>query len=170
MRGNQDFSVETIETDEFAMRPTRPDDLSLLLAWHSDPDVYRFWDRRPLTEEEITHKYLGDRLPDVRCFIIESPPGHSVGFIQHADLDQPGEVGIDMFLVPNARGKGLGPRVASHLARHMLANGAARVTVDPLLSNPRAIRAWEKAGFKEQSPIESGDHGEPAVLMVFQGF
>lgn len=160
--------MEAIEAEDFVMRPTEPDDLPRMVAWHSDPDIHRFWDRRPLTEEEITRKYLGGRLPGVHCFIIESPPGQAVGFIQHADLDEPAEVGIDMFLIPSARGKGLGPRVASHLARHILANGAIRVTVDPLLSNPRAVRAWEKAGFKEQSPIESGDHGEPAILMVFE--
>lgn len=92
--------MERIEAGEFEIRPTGTDDLPLLLAWHSDPDIHRFWDRRPLTEEEIVHKYLGGRLPSVRCFIIESPPAHAVGFIQHADLDQPGDVGIDMFLVP----------------------------------------------------------------------
>ena len=76
---------------------------------------------------------------------------------------------MDMFLIQSARGAGLGRRVASHLARDLLANGATRVTVDPLLSNPRAIRAWERAGFKKHADIECGDHGEPAVLMVFQG-
>lgn len=159
--------MKAIEAEEFVIRPTAADDLPLLLTWHSDPDVHRFWQRRPLSEEEITHKYLGGRLPSVRCFIIECPRGQPVGFVEHADLEEPGHVGIDMFLVPGARGMELGPRVASQLARHLLANGAARVTVDPLLSNPRAIRAWEKAGFKQQSAIESGDHGEPAILMAF---
>jgi aminoglycoside 6'-N-acetyltransferase len=162
--------VERIETDEFIIRPTTPDDLTLLLAWHGDPDVYRYWDRRPQTEEEIRHKYLGGRLPRVRCFIIESSPHQPVGFIQHADLEPPGHVGIDMFLIPTARGVGLGPRVARYLAEHLLKTASAQlVTVDPLLSNQRAIRAWRNAGFTEHSPIESGDHGEPAVLMVFEG-
>ncbi len=161
--------MERIESDEFVIRPTAADDLTLLVAWHSDPDVYRYWDRRALTEQEITHKYLGGRLPRVRCFIIESPPGQPVGFIQHADIDAQGDVGIDMFLIPTARGVGLGPRVARHLADHLLKTASAqRVTVDPLVSNQLAITAWRKAGFIEHSPIESGDHGEPALFMVFE--
>jgi RimJ/RimL family protein N-acetyltransferase len=161
--------VERIETDGFVLRPTRTDDLTLLVAWHNDPDVYGYWDRRPLTEEEISHKYLGGRLPRVRCFIIESPPGQPVGFIQHADLDPPGDVGIDLFLIPTARGIGLGPRVARHLANHLLKTASAqRVTVDPLVSNQRAISAWRTAGFADHSAIESGDHGEAALLMVFE--
>ena len=102
--------------------------------------------------------------------MIEAPPGTPVGFIQHAVLEVRGDVGLDMFLVPAARGKGLGPRVARYLAEHLLKTAAGeRVTVDPLLGNHQAIAAWRKAGFREHSRITSGDHGEPALLMVFQG-
>jgi RimJ/RimL family protein N-acetyltransferase len=161
--------MQRIETNEFVIRPTTADDLELLLAWHRDPDVYAYWERRPLTEREITRKYLDGRLASVRCFIIEAPPNEPVGFIQHADLDLPEEVGIDMFLIPKARGAGLGPRVARRIAEHLLNTGIAeRVTVDPLLSNRRAIVAWRKAGFVDHSHIEAGDHGEPAMLLVFQ--
>jgi demethylmenaquinone methyltransferase/2-methoxy-6-polyprenyl-1,4-benzoquinol methylase len=160
---------ERIQTDEFVIRPTTAADLRLLVTWHSDPDVNRYWDRRPLTDAEVNHKYLGGRLPEVRCFIIESPAGQPVGFIQHADLDTQGDVGIDMFLVSRARGAGLGPRVARHLAKHLVQTASAqRISVDPLVSNQRAVTAWRKAGFVEHSAIESGDHGEPAILMVFQ--
>ena len=162
--------MERIGGNGFVIRPTTPDDIDVLVAWHSDPEVYRYWERRPLTAEEVRAECLDARLPDVRCFMIEAPPGTAVGFIQHADLDVRGDVGLDMFLVPAARGKGLGPRVARCLAKHLLETGAVeRVTVDPLLSNELAIAAWRKAGFREHSRIASGDHGEPALLMVFQG-
>ncbi len=162
--------MECLETNEFVIRPTTSGDLQLLVTWHRDPEVHRYWDRRPLTDEEITNKYLGARLPSVRCLIIEAPPNEPVGYIQHADLDNAGHVGIDMFLIPTARGRELGPRVARHLAQELLRTGfAQRVTVDPLLENQRALAAWRKAGFVDHSLIESGDHGESGMLMVFQG-
>lgn len=161
--------MKVIAGNDFIIRPTSPSDMALLLRWHADPEVYGFWERRPLTEQEIQEKYLGARLPDVRCFIIEAPPGDPVGFIEDSDLDEPGEVGIDMFLIPRARGAGLGPRVARHLAQHVLDTTAAeRVTVDPLVANERAVAAWRKAGFHEVARIDEGDHGEPALLMAFE--
>ena len=136
--------------------------------WHADPDVNRYWDRRPLTHEEVAAKYLGTRAPEVRCFIIQAEKRAPIGFIQYAYLEPAGDVGLDMFLIPNFRDRGLGPKVAYFLAQHLLTTGAAqRVTVDPLLSNQRAIRAWNKAGFREISPVDQGDHGEPAILMEF---
>jgi aminoglycoside 6'-N-acetyltransferase len=152
----------------FALRETSVGDAQLLLMWHADPEVNRYWDRRPLTYEEVAAKYLGARAPEVRCFIIQGEKREPIGFIEYAYLEPAGDVGLDMFLIPNSRGRGLGPKVASFLAQHLLTTGAAqRVTVDPLLSNQRAIRAWNKAGFRERSPIDQGDHGEPAILMEF---
>ena len=57
-----------------------------------------------------------------------------------------------MFLVPAARDRGLGPDAARTLARWLLGTGTMRrLTVDPYVSNARAIRAWAKAGFR---PVE----------------
>jgi aminoglycoside 6'-N-acetyltransferase len=43
--------------------------------------------------------------------------------------------------------------------------GWHRVTVDPYADNPRAHRAWAKAGFHPEGPLP--EHlGGPAILMV----
>ena len=52
-----------------------------------------------------------------------------------------------MFLVPSARGRGLGPDAARALTESLLASGWTRVTVDPYAWNEPAIRAWRRAGF-----------------------
>ncbi|MDQ3958323.1 MAG: acetyltransferase [Actinomycetota bacterium] len=162
--------TDRVEGDGFVVRTTSSHDVPLLVAWHADPEIHRFWERRPLTEAEVAADYVDGATPGLRCFVIEAPPGKPVGFIQYAELDEPGAVGIDMFLVPAARGRGLGPRVARHLTQQLLDRGVAkRVTVDPLISNEGAVRAWGRAGFREEARIESGDHGGPAVLMVYDG-
>ena len=76
-----------------------------------------------------------------------------------------------MFLVPTARGRGLGPDAARAMARHLLdERGWARVTVDPYAWNEPAIRAWRSAGFVAVSrhpPDE--EHTAAWVLMEFRG-
>jgi len=87
------------------------------------------------------------------------------------DDDPPKRGGIDGFLVPSARGRGVMPTVARQLAADLLAQGWVEVTVDPYEWNERAIRGWEKAGFVEVSrghaPDE--DHSAEWVLMRFSG-
>jgi GNAT superfamily N-acetyltransferase len=57
-----------------------------------------------------------------------------------------------MFLVPAARGRGLGPDSARTLVSYLLQEpGRERLTADPYLWNEPTIRAWRKAGFR---PIE----------------
>ena len=76
-----------------------------------------------------------------------------------------------MFLVPEARGRGLGPDAARALARHLVdERGWTRVTVDPERWNERAVRAWGRAGFVavEERPPDD-EHGAPWLLMEFRG-
>ena len=74
-----------------------------------------------------------------------------------------------MFLVPGARGRGLGPDSARTLARYLRdERGWPRVTVDPYLWNEAGIRAWRRAGFRdveEREPDE--EHLSRWLLMVF---
>jgi aminoglycoside 6'-N-acetyltransferase len=145
-----------------SLRRATDDDVGRLVRWHDDPDVARYWD-----DETFTHDEMVERLgrADVDAWIVEHR-GEPIGYLQvHAD-------GLDMFLVPAARGRGLGPDAARAMAEHLLARGShARVTVDPYEWNEPAIRAWRRAGFVEVSrghpPDE--DHTAAWVLMEYRG-
>jgi aminoglycoside 6'-N-acetyltransferase len=143
------------------LRPAGADDVDRLVAWHADPEVSRFWD-----EERFTRAEMGERLAreDVEPWIVEEA-GEPVGFLQ---VDHEG---MDMFLIPAARGRGLGPDAARAMARHLLDNGGReRVTVDPYAWNESAVRAWERGGFVEVSRHEAGaEHTAPWILMEFRG-
>ena len=145
-----------------SLRRAGEDDVDLLVAWHADPDVARYWDDETFTREELAERLARD---DVDAWIVETVDGAPVGYLQtHAS-------GLDMFLVPSARGRGLGPDAARATAEHLLAVGShARVTVDPYEWNDGAIRAWERAGFVEVSRCHppDEDHTSDWVLMEYR--
>jgi aminoglycoside 6'-N-acetyltransferase len=147
------------------IRPAKDADADLLVQWHDDPEIARYWD-----DERFTREQMLDRLgrSDVDAYIVEADE-EPVGYLQTWRAGDAG--GIDMFLVPGARGRGIGPDAARAVARHLLdLRGWRRVTADPYLWNEPAIRAWRRAGFRdvgEHEPDE--DHTARWLLMVFEG-
>jgi aminoglycoside 6'-N-acetyltransferase len=159
-----------VRGDRTTVRAATEDDVPLLVRWHADPEVSRYWDDETFTEDELRARL--DR-GDVEAFVVEEG-GEPVGYLQAwREGDEPLRGGIDMFLIPAARGSGLGPDAARAFATHLLEDrGWARVTVDPYAWNDTAIRAWRKAGFEQvdervREPDE--DHVSPWLLFEFRG-
>ena len=137
----------------------------MLARWYADPEVSRYWDGRTYDEAELV-----DRLhrEDVDAWVVEED-GEPVGYLQSWwEPDPPKRGGLDGFLIPSARGRGIMPTVARQLASDLLRQGWTEVTVDPYEWNGSAVRAWERAGFVEASrhPADA-EHTTPWVLMRF---
>jgi aminoglycoside 6'-N-acetyltransferase len=147
------------------VRPAAEADVDLLVGWHADPDVARYWDDETFTRDEMMERL---RRPDVDAFVIEEN-GEPIGYLQVWGARDQG--GLDMFLVPAARGRGLGSDAGRAVARHLRdQRGWKRVTVDPYLWNDAAVRAWRRAGFydvEERDP--DADHTARWLLMEFAG-
>ena len=82
------------------------------------------------------------------------------------DETDPGARGIDQFLA-NAEqlNHGLGSRmIAEFLQRLWTDPAVTKVQTDPSPNNARAIRAYEKAGFKRVRELTTPDG--PALLMI----
>jgi aminoglycoside 6'-N-acetyltransferase len=121
--------------------------------------------RETFTREEMA---LGLARLEIDAYFVEEGR-QLVGYIQAwFDDDAPDDGGLDMFLIPSARGRGLSPDAARVLAGWLLsAGGKHRITVDPYLSNERAIRGWTKAGFRPLEEREPDDeHTSPWLLMA----
>ncbi len=148
------------------MRPATAADAELLSRWHADPDVAVYWDGKTYTPDEVRARL---ERPDVDAYVIEAD-GIPVGYLQAWIGDTADLGGLDMFLLPDARGRGIGPDAARTLAQWLLDHGGRRrVTVDPYLWNRRAVAAWEKAGFRaieEREP--DADHLYRWLLMEFR--
>jgi aminoglycoside 6'-N-acetyltransferase len=143
-----------------SLRRAGTEDVERLVSWHADPEVSRYWDGETYTRAEMENRLARE---DVEAWIVEER-GEPVGFLQvHS-------VGLDMFLIPAARGRGLGPDAARAMAEHLVREqGSKRVTADPYAWNEGAVRAWERAGFAEISRHEADDeHTAPWILMEFR--
>jgi aminoglycoside 6'-N-acetyltransferase len=148
------------------VRAATVDDADLLVAWHADPEVARFWDGETFTRDEMLERL---RRPDVEAYVVEAD-GEPVGYLQSWHEGDDAEGGIDMFLIPVARGRGLGPDAARAVARYLRKDrGWRRVTVDPYTWNEAAVRAWRRAGFRDVGEREADDeHKGRWLLMEFE--
>ena len=101
--------------------------------------------------------------------------GRPIGYLQsydphleddHPYQDQPfGTLGVDLSIgVPDLVGIGHGPAILGQFVEELFEEGALRVIVDPDPRNKRAIRAYEKAGFRPIGERHS-EYG-PALLMA----
>jgi aminoglycoside 6'-N-acetyltransferase len=151
--------------EKTVLRRANDADVDLLVAWHDDPDVARYWDEERFTQAEIIDRL---RRSDVEAYIVEAA-AEPIGYLQVWREGNAG--GLDMFLVPGARRRGLGPDAARAVALHLRdERGWQRVTVDPYLWNEPAIRAWRRAGFRDVGEREPDDeHTARWLLMEFEG-
>jgi aminoglycoside 6'-N-acetyltransferase len=147
------------------IRPATRDDAELLVAWHADPEISRYWDGETFTRDQVIARL--ERV-SVDPWIVEAD-GEPVGYLQSWwEDDPPRRGGLDGFLVPAARGRGLMADAGRTLAESLLDAGWERVTVDPYAWNERAVRGWAKAGFVEVSRHPPDDeHAHEWVLMNF---
>jgi RimJ/RimL family protein N-acetyltransferase len=148
-------------------RPATEEDAEMLAAWYAEPEVSRYWDGRTYDEAEVVERLHRD---DVDAWIVLED-AEPVGYLQSWwEPDLPKRGGLDGFLIPSARGRGIMPTVARRLASDLLAKGWVEVTVDPYAWNEGAVRAWARAGFVEVSrhPADE-EHTAEWVLMRFSG-
>lgn len=141
------------------LRPARPTDLALLQYWDSKPQVIAATggDADFDWENELPHN------PQWREFLIAEVDGRPLGFLQIIDPANEethywGEVednlrAIDIWIGEESDlGKGFGTRMMQMALQRCFAGAAVKaVLVDPLASNTRAHRFYERLGFR---PVE----------------
>jgi aminoglycoside 6'-N-acetyltransferase len=150
-------------------RPMSDDDLSAVRAWLCHPHVREWWG----DPDEQYALIRGDRDEPAMDQYIVVIDGQAAGYLQCYDLTawnegfgaQPqGTRGIDLFIAaPERIGRGQGPLAIRAFCDLMFQRGVPRVVTDPAPANARAIRAYEKAGFRRQRLVDTPDG--PALLM-----
>ena len=145
--------------------------MSMLADWLRTTEVARWWGD---PDEELA-LVTGDLdQPLMRQWIVayENRPFAYVQAYPVQAWPQPhlaalpnGTVAVDAFIgVPDMIGRGHGSAFVRAYADGLLNSGTPRVVTDPDPVNTRAIRAYEKAGFRRDCLVETPDG--PALLMM----
>ena len=151
-------TVPTIDGENVRLRPLVEADREALLAVLRDPSVVEVWDTRgaELSADELI---AGDE--DWTVWAVEVD-GRFAGSIQAAEEEDPDyrHAGIDIFLSSAFQGHGYGTDAVRTLARYLFeVRGHHRLTMDPAASNARAIRTYEKVGFKPVGVMRRYERG-----------
>jgi aminoglycoside 6'-N-acetyltransferase len=128
--------------------PVATEHVPAILAILAEPAVARWWP----DPTDWAHDHVDEPDPTVTGLAIVDPADRSViGYIQAVEENDPEfrSAGIDLVLASERHGRGLGPDAIRTVIRWLAdAGGHHRITIDPEATNTRAIRAYEKVGFK----------------------
>jgi aminoglycoside 6'-N-acetyltransferase len=137
----------TLRGAAVTLRPATADDVEALVAIRSTPEVYRWWrGRDDLTAEVVAD--LSDM--DTPTYAIEHAD-RVVGAVQWGQETEPDyrHANIDIYLDPDAHGRGLGADAVRTLAAYLFTTvGHHRIVIDPAADNTAAIRCYAKVGFR----------------------
>jgi ribosomal protein S18 acetylase RimI-like enzyme len=93
----------------------------------------------------------------------EQVVGYAYGRLEGRDwntLRDPAGVGVDLYVAPRARRRGVGRLLLEALARELVRRGAPRVVIHVAARNQRALALFEAMGFRRtvvELAIEGGE-------------
>jgi aminoglycoside 6'-N-acetyltransferase len=151
------MTAEAIRTERLFLREPEEADLPALVAILREPEVARWWPGFDETEARLA--LLGR--DDVTVLAIEHQ-GRPIGAIQFHEQADPSyrHAGVDLFLASDFQGKGLGGEAVKGVARHLFAaRGHHRIVIDPAAENVRAIRAYQRVGFRQVGVMRQYERG-----------
>lgn len=160
-----------------SLRPMAVDDLPILHAWLGREHVVRWWgDERFDSLDAVAAQYLprilaeGNVTPWI-AMVGSTPIGYCQSYVVAGDdfwpdETDPGARGCDQFIGEgDLLGRGLGTHLVRTLVETIFRDSAVtRIQTDPSPDNARAIRCYEKAGFRPARVVTTPDG--PALLMI----
>jgi aminoglycoside 6'-N-acetyltransferase len=150
-------------TCRYRFRPMTAADLPLVQHWLARPHVVEWWgepdEQFDLVSGDLDH-------PAMDQYVVTAGD-RPFGYLQCYDLtawnsgfgpQPPGTRGIDQFIgEPEMVGRGHGAAFIRTFVDDLLASGTSRVVTDPDPANLRAVRAYEKAGFRRDRMVDTPD-------------
>jgi aminoglycoside 6'-N-acetyltransferase len=148
--------VTTLHGDRVVLRAATEADVPALVAILREPEVARWWGDRV---EDDLHEALAD--DDTTLWVVQESDD-VIGMVQAWEETDPmyRHAGIDISLHPRWHGRGLGADTVRTVARHLFEDrGHHRVTIDPAAGNARAIRSYERVGFRPVGVMREYERG-----------
>jgi aminoglycoside 6'-N-acetyltransferase len=129
--------------ERVTLRPTTADDRGALKRIRDEPDVLKWW-------EPQSDQWPGDE-DDVELLTILHD-GEVAGLVQFWEEPDPDyrHADVDILLITRLHGQGVGTDAMRTIARHLTVDrGHHRITLTTSPDNARAIRVYEKVGFRK---------------------
>jgi aminoglycoside 6'-N-acetyltransferase len=148
----------TLWGEAVRLRPTTGEDAARLAEILAHPEVARWW---PGYDVERVRQEMVDPDDGTVCFAVEAD-GQVIGLVQYWEETDPDyrHAAIDVFLNPKWHGRGLGADAVRTVARHLFEQrGHHRVTIDPAAHNQRAIRSYQRVGFRPVGVMRRYERG-----------
>ena len=177
---------ELITDGKIRLRELEESDKPILLKWLTDERILNFWEGKSAVfdMDRINAQYYCEEEVEVIRAIIEFE-GQSIGYVHMYNLDKTlmeeyeysitdkVVYGIDQFIgEPEFWNRGIGTGFMKLVLKYLTNEKNADIVIlDPHADNPRAIRCYEKVGFKKikDLPKHEMHDGEmvDCVLMEF---
>jgi aminoglycoside 6'-N-acetyltransferase len=141
-----------LEGDRVVLRPLTEGDIPWVGEMLAAPEIARWW--HEYDEARIRRDLFasGDRWFAIE---LEGEPVGAVGTWEEPEPDYR-HAGIDISLAPRFLDQGLGADAVRALARWLFEEqGHHRVVIDPATDNARAIRCYERVGFRAVGVMRS---------------
>ena len=161
---------EDLIRKHFKFRPINRHDVRVITGWRYEPPYDFYHMNHPPTEEDVT-EFLD---PKFAFYTVNGEEGlttvafcsfGSDGQVDGGDYNLPC-LDIGMGVRPDLTGKGLGSELVSAVcdfATKKFSPLALRVTIAEF--NVRALRVWQKAGFREASRFTATGSGIEFVIL-----
>ena len=154
---------------ELTLRPFRPDDIGNMLAWENDSEVRRWMGGRFSSPGEARQWLLLVRKSRSRRLYIIQAEGRAIGDIVLENINyRAGSVEVRICIGdPGYRNRGLGQlamRTLLEMIRHRAVLKEVYLRVDP--RNARAIRCYEKCGFRREGILRRSSNVDGDLLLM----
>ena len=149
--------LPTLHGASCVLRPTRPDDAERLSAILSEDEVARWWGE--MDANRVRAELIDSEESNV--FAVEVD-GQLVGSVSYYEEPAPDyrHASVDVFLTTDWHGKGIGTDAVRTMVRHLIHDrGHHRISIDPAADNVKAIRAYERVGFKRVGVLRDYERG-----------
>jgi aminoglycoside 6'-N-acetyltransferase len=154
--------MTTLRGERVSLRPLEARDKARLVEILEEPEVARWFGTA--SAEESADEFVFD--PEVTGFAVEAE-GILIGAIGFYEETTPDyrHAGIDLFLATESQNQGFGTEALRLVARHLFEErGHHRLIIDPAASNARAIKAYERIGFKPVGVMRLYERGHDGTF------
>lgn len=141
----------------FKLREIEREDIPVINAWRSSKELiehlgapFRFINRE--IDLKWFENYMQNRSTNIRCSILDEEE-KVIGLVSLTNIDRINQAAIFHIMIGDRsqRGKGVGSFATKEILRHAFYDmNLNRVELSVLEKNERAIRLYEKIGFKKE--------------------